>query len=186
VSPSTAAATRTHALLGRLAVVVVAVEDPRLQPLFDELFLEYTARYPEHNVGEEFRRFPDGEFEAPNGGFVVITRGAETVAGGAFRRHDPSTAEMKRIWVSAAHRRRGLGHLVMAELELLARAYGYEHAYLTTGPRQPEARSLYLAAGYTALFDTDADPETIGPLPFTKRLATDDNPVAPHGRSVDA
>lgn len=35
---------------------------------------------------------------------------------------------------------------------------------------QPEAKELYLALGYTALFDVAADPLTIGPLPFEKDL----------------
>lgn len=42
--------------------------------------------------------------------------------------------------------------------------------FLTTGPRQPEARELYLRTGFGPLFDVGADPETIGPLPFTKQL----------------
>ena len=78
---------------------------------------------------------------------------------------------MKRIWTHSAHRRRGLARRVLAELERAAGAHGYRRIYLTTGPRQPEARGLYLATGYTPLFDTGADPETIGPLPFEKHLA---------------
>ena len=58
----------------------------------------------------------------------------------------------------------------MAELEREAAARGYRRVYLTTGPRQPEARGLYLAMGYTALFDTTDDPQQIGPLPFEKAL----------------
>jgi polar amino acid transport system permease protein len=59
---------------------------------------------------------------------------------------------------------------VLAELERTAAAAGYRRLYLTTGPRQPEAKGLYLAAGYTPLFDVTADPMTIGPLPFEKPL----------------
>jgi polar amino acid transport system permease protein len=59
---------------------------------------------------------------------------------------------------------------VVVSLEREAAATGYERGYLTTGPRQPEAKALYLAMGYTALFDIDADPLTIGPLPFSKVL----------------
>ena len=59
----------------------------------------------------------------------------------------------------------------MAELESAAVDLGYRRIHLTTGPRQPEARNLYLAAGYTPRFDPNADPETIGPLAFAKELA---------------
>jgi len=58
----------------------------------------------------------------------------------------------------------------MAELEAAAVELGYQRIHLTTGPRQPEARNLYLAAGYTPRFDAAADPETIGPLAFAKEL----------------
>lgn len=40
--------------------------------------------------------------------------------------------------------------------------------YLFAG--QPEARHLYGRTGYAAQFDLAADPETIGPLAFTKSL----------------
>ena len=49
---------------------------------------------------------------------------------------------------------------------------GYRRIYLTTGPRQPEAKNLYLATGYTPLFDLDADPEEIKQLAFSKDLAS--------------
>lgn len=75
-----------------------------------------------------------------------------------------------RIWTHSAHRRRGLARRVVDELEREAFARGYRRIRLTTGPRQPEARGLYLATGYTPLFDTTADPETIGKLPFEKHL----------------
>jgi hypothetical protein len=42
--------------------------------------------------------------------------------------------------------------------------------YLTTGPRQPEAKHLYLNSGYEPLFDLAADPETIKFLAFSKDL----------------
>ena len=59
---------------------------------------------------------------------------------------------------------------MLSELEALAAARGYTRVYLTTGPRQPEAKHLYLNTGYQAQFDVDAYPETIGPLAFTKDL----------------
>ena len=58
--------------------------------------------------------------------------------------------------------------------------------YLTTGPRQPEARHLYLNTGYEAQFDLAADPETIGPLAFTKDLAGREGPENPNAGSLSA
>lgn len=65
----------------------------------------------------------------------------------------------------------GLARRVLAELEAAAAAAGYRRIHLTTGPRQPEAKGLYLATGYTPLFDPAADPApAFGPLPFEKNL----------------
>ncbi|GAA2768278.1 GNAT family N-acetyltransferase [Streptomyces paradoxus] len=153
-----------------LTVIQVAVSDPRVEPLLRELGDEYSRRYG-RDAHAEIARYPDEEFTPPHGGLLLLLleRG-EAVAGGAFRRYDAATAELKRIWTHSAHRRRGLARRVVAELEREAAGRGYRRAYLTTGPRQPEARGLYLAAGYTPLFDTEADPESIGPLPFEKHL----------------
>jgi hypothetical protein len=52
----------------------------------------------------------------------------------------------------------------------LAVRRGYSRVYLTTGPRQPEAKHLYLNSGYEPLFDLAADPETIKFLAFSKDL----------------
>jgi GNAT superfamily N-acetyltransferase len=158
----------------RLTVLALPMHDPRVRPLLDELAVEYDTRYGDlfgrSAAAEELNRYPAAEFEEPHGALLIIQEDGASIAGGAFRRYDDTTAELKRIWTHSAHRRRGLGRLVLAELEALAAARGYTRLYLTTGPRQPEARHLYLNSGYQARFDLDADPETIGPLAFTKDL----------------
>ncbi|CCK32602.1 acetyltransferase, GNAT family protein [Streptomyces davaonensis JCM 4913] len=154
-----------------LTVIHVPVSDPRVRPLIRELGEEYSRRYG-RDAHAELARYPDEEFTAAHGGaLLLLLERCEPVAGGAFRRYDDTTAELKRIWTHSAHRRRGLARRVVAELEREAGSRGYRRIHLTTGPRQPEARGLYLATGYTPLFDTAADPETIGPLPFEKHLS---------------
>ncbi|MEE4590784.1 GNAT family N-acetyltransferase [Streptomyces sp. DSM 41524] len=152
-----------------LTVVRVTVDDPRVEPLLRELAHEYATRYGRAADGE-LNRYPAEEFAAPHGELLLLLEGGEPVAGGAYRRYDERTAELKRIWTHSGHRRRGLARRVVAELERSAAERGYRRIHLTTGPRQPEARGLYLATGYTPLFDVSADPETIGPLPFEKGL----------------
>ena len=150
------------------------MHDPRVRPLLDELALEYDSRYGDRlgrgAAAEELNRYPAAEFAEPGGALLMIQENGESVAGGAFRRYDARTAEFKRIWTHSAHRRRGLARLVLAELEALAARRGYQRVYLTTGPRQPEARHLYLSTGYEPQFDLHQDPETIGSLAFTKDL----------------
>lgn len=165
----------------RLEVSRVSHPDPLLDPLLADLKVEYGTRYGMDNPHTLLVEVPQSDFDPANrGGFVVLTIDGQPVAGGAIRRKDDETAEVKRVWTSNRHRRQGLARRVMAELELLAADLGYSRIYLTTGPRQPEARDLYLASGYEPQFDVQVDPESIGPLPFVKALhvsGTLPNPV---------
>jgi GNAT superfamily N-acetyltransferase len=105
------------------------------------------------------------EFEAPHGAWIELMTDGEPVAGGAFRRHDGETAEFERIWTTAAHRRRGLGRRVVAELEILAAVRGYRRIRLST--RRQEARAFCLATGYAPT----------GPQAFEKLLPAHNVPV---------
>ncbi|CDO08257.1 acetyltransferase [Mycolicibacterium cosmeticum] len=157
---------------GTVEFITVAQSDPLAAPLLDELSQEYTARYGDLSGTEyaDMRAYPAHEFAAPGGVLIVGVSGGVPVAGGAFRRHDADTAELKRIWTSSAHRGRGYGKLVVAELERIARERGYRRVCLTTGPRQPEAVGLYLASGYRPLYDTSLRAEDIGAHAFEKTL----------------
>ena len=147
--------------------------DPIARPLVEQLTDEYQTRYGNY-FGEpaaaEMNRYPPERFAAPDGAFVLLLRDGRPIAGGAFMRYDAVTAEFKRVWTDREHRRQGLARRVLDELEARAVRQGYSRVYLTTGFRQPEARHLYLNTGYTALFDLDADPESIQILAFEKSL----------------
>ncbi|MFC8719009.1 GNAT family N-acetyltransferase [Kitasatospora sp. NPDC057198] len=157
--------------MSALTVVRAVLGDPLAEPLVRELTHEYVTRYGPGGH-REMARYGAEEFTPPDGLLLLLLRGDEPVAGGAYRRHaDEGTAEVKRMWTAAGHRRQGFGRRVLAELEAAAREAGYRRILLTTGPRQPEARGLYLAAGYTPLFDVRAEPAPDGdPLLFEKDL----------------
>lgn len=171
--------------LGRSAVtessdrlVHSRLDSVAVRPLIEELSHEYSTRYADYHgftrpedAPAEIELFPAQVFAPPYGDLLLIRRGEETIAGGAFMYLDHETAEIKRVWTSSEHRRQGLSRRIMTALENAIVERGYRNAYLTTGPRQPEARNLYLNLGYTPLFDLEADPETIGELAFEKVLA---------------
>lgn len=172
---------------------------PMLSDLSREYQSRYQAHLTAAELRAEIEQYPPSEFEPPHGALILVLTTNETgaevpIAGGAFRhRREPElgprhllahpqartasgfpaipTAELKRIWTDAAYRRRGLGGVVLRELERRAAAQGYDRIYLTTGPRQPEAVALYLRGGYRQLYDPTADPEVIGPHPFEKWLS---------------
>jgi GNAT superfamily N-acetyltransferase len=158
-----------------LEVHWVRAADPEADVLIAERGYEYLARY---GPDDDLNRYPPRDFEPPAGAFLLLLNRGEPVAGGAFRRYDECTAEFKRIWTLSSRHRQELARRVVRELELAAAAHGYGRVRLTTGSRQPEARSLYLATGYIPLFDIRIDPEAIGPLAFEKELRRDP-PAAP-------
>jgi GNAT superfamily N-acetyltransferase len=160
-------------------------DDPLAAPLFAELAVEYDTRYGDLFGGadQELARYPTDEFLPPHGELILLLQDGVPVAGGAYRRHaDPGTAEVKRMWTASAHRRRGLARRVLAELERRAADRGYTRMYLTTGPRQPEAKALYLAAGWTPLFDPavprPTDLAALRTLPVAERVYAFDKELA--------
>jgi GNAT superfamily N-acetyltransferase len=148
--------------------------DPRAKPLIEDLTYEYDSRYGDFFAPEgaivEMNRYPPEAFAPPHGNFILMIRGGETIAGGAFMRYDEQTAEFKRIWTRRDLRRQGVARKLLVELEALALKQGYSRVYLTTGFRQPEAKGLYLTHGYTALFDLNADLQALRHLAFEKLL----------------
>lgn len=147
---------------------------PLAQPLVEQLTWEYATRYGSYfgePPGAEMSRYPAELFAPPDGNFVLLLRGGRAIAGGAFKRYDQRTAELKRVWTDTAFRRQGLARRIVAELEAQALRQDYSKIYLTTGFRQPEAKALYLETGYTPLFDLSVDPETYGKLSFEKELS---------------
>lgn len=72
----------------------------------------------------------------------------KAVACGAFQRLDEDAAELKRVYVLPAYRRRGIARQLVEVLELQALFAGYTRMALETGREMPEAISLYTALGY--------------------------------------
>lgn len=152
--------------------------DPLAQPLIDELRFEYDSRYGDvlREPGEprEMDKYPPELFAPPHGNFVLLLRDGAAIGGGAFKRLDERTAELKRMWTRRELRRQGLSRKVLVELEAQVRRQGYDRIYLTTGFRQPEAVGLYLSHGYSALFDRNVAADVPRKLPFEKHLAVVD------------
>ncbi|MFG1923632.1 GNAT family N-acetyltransferase [Cryptosporangium sp. NPDC048952] len=135
-----------------------AYDSPEAIPLIAALQDEYRVRYG----GPDETPVDPAEFAPPRGRFVVAWLGDEPVGCGGWRDDaaDPGrTAEVKRMFVSGAARRRGVARLLLAELEQSAAAAGYARMILESGDQQPEATALYGAAGYvpTAPFGLYAD-----------------------------
>lgn len=87
----------------------------------------------------------------PDGVFLVAWDGDVAVGCGGLRKHDPTTAEIKRMYTAPRARRQGISRAVLHALEERAREMGYHRVVLETGTAQPEAIALYERAGYTRI-----------------------------------
>ncbi|MCV7088795.1 GNAT family N-acetyltransferase [Mycobacterium interjectum] len=158
----------------RLEFVAATHEDSLARPLLAELAVEYAQRYggtPDTHLA--WLPVPAEELAPPDGGLLIGVVGGMPVTGGAFRRFDAETAELKRIWTDSAHRRRGYARALLAALEAEAAARGYRRLYLITGNRQPEAEALYDATGYSRVAPAEPLPDwgPFRPIAFEKWLA---------------
>ena len=115
--------------------------------MLDRLTRELGERYRDDGAGD----FAFEDMDEPRSAFLVVRVGPKrALAGcGALRRcvhagalaHE--TGELKRMFVDASFRGRGLGVRLLHALESEARAFGYRHIWLETGTMQPEAVALY-------------------------------------------
>jgi len=157
--------------VSQLQFVPAALDDALAQPLLAELAVEYAQRY-ESTPPTVLAWLKDttDEFAPPDGGMLIGLLDGRPVTGGGFRRYDPETAELKRIWTDSAYRRRGYAMALLAELEAEIAARGYRKVYLMTGNRQPEAEELYQATGYTRLAGPLPSQGPVFPIAFEKLL----------------
>jgi len=122
----------------------VGYADPVAQHLIERVQQEYVVRYG----GRDEAVVDPAEFAPPLGLFLVAEVDGEPAACGGWRAHAADVAELKRMYVEPAFRRRGIAGLLLAELERTAAAAGHRHLLLNSGARQPEALALYARTGY--------------------------------------
>lgn len=118
--------------------------DPVAAKLIAELQAEYVTRYG----GPDETPIEPGEFDPPDGLFLVGSLSGDAVAAGGWRRVGDGVAEIKRMYVAERARRRGLSRRMLTELESTLTAAGYQRVVLMTAMAQPEAIALYESTGY--------------------------------------
>lgn len=114
--------------------------------LIAALNAELSGTYPE--PGATHFGLEPAEVSGRRGAFLLVYQEGKAVGCGAVRLIDPETGELKRMYVEAARRGKGLGRRLLAALETEARALGAKRLILETGIRQTAAIALYRAAGF--------------------------------------
>ncbi len=125
-----------------------------VEPEYSKEVLRCVAAYYE----ELDQRF-EGGFDPGKGGYAGKPAGAATtfvvarlrgvaIGCGGLKPLDPSTGEIKRMWVAPEARGLGIARRLLAELEAQARKAGMTRVVLDTNRSLVEAQTMYRKAGY--------------------------------------
>ena len=127
----------------------IDILSPAAQMLINALNTELLGRYPEE--GACHFRLDAREVAEGQGAFLIAFRSGQPMGCGAVRRIDAHTGELKRMYVTAAERGRGVGWAILNALETEARGLRLTRLVLETGVRQAEAQALYQRAGFSRI-----------------------------------
>lgn len=114
--------------------------------LLREAAIEARALYPE--LFPPGAPWPDNAPAPERGIYLVGYVNGKPVACGALRPLDEDAVEVRRMFVTASARRRGIAQAILAELEKHAAASGFKVMRLETGYRQLSAMALYERQGF--------------------------------------
>lgn len=139
--------------IGSMNIRRVPFDHPDAVKLSDEVQAEYHLRYGD---GGDATLLDPAMFQPPAGLYLIAYDEWERpVATGGWRGQEQNDegyldgdAEVKRMFVIAEMRGRGLARRILAALEEDARAAGRTRMVLETGTKQPEAVALYTSSGY--------------------------------------
>jgi len=118
--------------------------DSDFKTLIINLDKELWTRYP--RIQQKFTQF---NFIDENARVIIAYENAQPIGCGCFRpMEEPGSVEIKRMYVVPAFRNRGVGKLILRELEEWAQEDGFMQSLLESGNNQPEAIAAYEKSGY--------------------------------------
>jgi GNAT superfamily N-acetyltransferase len=141
----------------------LAATDARSLSLLDAYFAERSATFPPAQ-GAYAPSYPqDAQFTPPAGVFlVVVDDGADIGCGGVRRIQRGEEGlirfEVKHLWLRPGARGRGLGRMLLRELEGRAIGFGAQEAVLDTNASLEAAGGLYRASGYDEIGPYNVNP----------------------------
>jgi putative acetyltransferase len=127
-------------------ISVVDATHPDAEELIRQLSEELGTVYGHDGSGA----FSPADVAVPRAAFVIAYLNNQPVACGAIRpfSDDPTTVEVKRMFVVPSARGKGISRLILRKLESLASFFSYTSIKLETGIHQHAAIALYEKEGY--------------------------------------
>jgi ribosomal protein S18 acetylase RimI-like enzyme len=138
-----------------------SVDDPDAHALIAEYFAMRAETFPTGDYSPVFPR-PEN-FTPPAGVFLIVVEDGEDVGCGGIKRltgpvPEPSQVpepveghirfEIKHLWIQPRMQGRGLGRILLSELERRARDFGATEVVLDTNASLTAAGGLYRSSGY--------------------------------------
>lgn len=99
------------------------------------------------NIAHELAHLAD-EYSAPTGAFLIVRQQGAALGCAGLRRFAAGDGEIKRLYVIAGARGRGIGLLLARHIIAEAGRLGYARLLLDTLPAMHEAKALYAALGF--------------------------------------
>lgn len=120
------------------------------------------------NFEDELARLP-GSYAPPDGMLLLAMHNVQPAGCVAYRRLDPQTCEMKRLFVASSFRGQGLGTRLISELFEQARKTPYTRMRLDSHPHMRAAIHLYQQHGFYEITAYNQNP-TPGIRFFERKL----------------
>ncbi len=130
-----------------MTIAPVSPANEEARSLMRELDTEIAALYPESQI----LGIDEHEFEKAGGYFVIAWEADQALGCGGFAPVDERCVEIKRMFVRASGRRRGIARQILRHLEAEAHRRGFLSLVLETGRDNLGARALYEAEGYSRI-----------------------------------
>ena len=139
---------------------------PNVRALITELNMALHALTPP----EHCYHLTVEQMALPDTAVFIARENGQVVACGALKRHAGGIGEVKRMYTRPAWQGRGIGGLILAEVERLARMEGLLDLVLETGHRHPAAWRVYERAGFRRCGPVLDYPDSIWSVFYAKPL----------------
>lgn len=149
----------------------------RVRELFADGIMEFALvvedearRYVEHSLADDLADIPAHYLDRPRNHFWVVGTGVDVLGMVGVQERSEDEAELRRMSVSSAARRQGIGRKLLATVDEFCRWKGYRRISLSTVTMLQPAMAMYANNGYKLVKEEDWG--GVGVRYFEKELAS--------------